>query len=305
MAAASPGSVLDLVRRGAGNASITRAIARDAATTAVPAEITAWFGEEPATNVAIAEWLLRGEKYGFVSFNADFYKRQIVDISEGKDSVTIKTSRKDTGSLAVDPKGKLGMLIVLESQVRGHARRWMADPSGKKIAVQAGDLLRDLKSASVKDAHAGPSADLYQGFDWTGKRGPAQVLEALSDLPKGSYRIGLPFQGEFFPRDRYLAERQKKAKQEAGADGTPAAITEPSMIKFTNKLYTSTWDAAKKNSDGSVGGWDDHATGKTHGGIAELGSATLRQGMAALSAQGITFSAVFADNDNHLHITRD
>ena len=131
------------------------------------------------------------------------------------------------------------------------------------------------------------------------------MLQALRDLPPGNYRIGLPFQGQFFPSERYLATRQAAAIRAAGPDGTPAAITQPSMIRFNNSLYTSTWNPTKPRGGGAVGGYDDTATGRQHGGVAELRSADLRRGIADLATQGIAITAVFADNNNHIHITRD
>jgi len=52
-------------------------------------------------------------------------------------------------------------------------------------------------------------------------------------------------------------------------------------------------------------GNDDTPTGGQHGGVAELRSASLRQGIANLANRGINITAVFADNNNHIHITRD
>ena len=185
-------------------------------------------------------------------------------------------------------------MIILESLLRGHARRWIGDPSQDKTALQAGDLLRNLTDVGFPDPHAGASADLYRDFDWNGANGPAQVLQALGDLPAGNYRIGLPFQGEFFPAERYLATRQAAAIRAAGPGGTPAAITQPSMIKFQNDLYTSTWNPTKTRRDGGLGGYDDTPTGRQHGGVAELRSADLRRGIADLATRGIRITGVFA-----------
>jgi hypothetical protein len=376
MPAPSPDSVLALVQRGAGNASVSRMIARQASeaetqgspaiaphdpgdksedlhalagregglagafggrapvaqptaapTTEtwapvaeaapvqkddkpqVPKEITDWLGEQPSTNATIADWLLRGKGYGFLTFTggaAPFYEQQIRDISRRGTSVNVRTTTGGAqGTLRIDPDARLGVMTILESLLRGHARRWIADPSQKKTALQAGDLLRNLTDVGFPDPHAGASADLYQGFDWSGANGPAQVLQALGDLPAGNYRIGLPFQGQFFPVERYLATRQAAAISAAGTGGTPADITEPSMIKFRSELYTSTWNPNKPRPGGGVGGYDDTPTGGHHRGVAELRSADLRRGIADLAAQGINITAVFADNNNHIHITRD
>jgi hypothetical protein len=384
MRAASPGSVLDLVQRGAGNASVSRMLARQAVpvpeaeqegqgtpvvaphdpgskpedlhdlagspgglagafggkreaapveaapgpdiagpqqTAApteawapdakkdkpqVPKEITDWFGEQPSTNATIADWLLRGKGYGFLKFTSRaLYEQQIRDISLRRTRVTVLTSLEGAqGTIPIDPEGQIGALIIVGSLVRGHARRWIADPSAEKTTAEAGDLLRNLQGLAIPDAHGGASADLYQHFDWDGASGPAQVLQALGDLPSGSYRLGLPFQGQFFPNERYLWTRQAAAIAAAGPNGTPAAITQPSMIKFTNGLYTSTWNPTKPTRRG-VGGYDDTPTGGQHGGVAELRSADLRRGIADLRTRGISITAVFADNDNHIHITRD
>ena len=271
----------------------------------VPPEITSWFGEQPSTNSTIADWLLRGKGHGFLTFTSRaLYEQQVVDISQRRTRVTVLTSLAGRqGTIQIDPDGQIGALVILESLVRGHARRWIADPSAKKTVAEAGDLLRNLQGLSIPDAHGGASADLYQGFDWDGATGPAQVLQALGDLPSGTYRIGLPFQGQFFPPERYLATRQAAAIRAAGPGGTPAAITQPSMIKFRNALYTSTWNPTKPRAGGAVGGYDDTPTGGTHGGVAELRSADLRRGIADLATRGITITA-FADNDNHIHITR-
>jgi hypothetical protein len=52
------------------------------------------------------------------------------------------------------------------------------------------------------------------------------------------------------------------------------------MIKFRNGLYTSVWNPTKQRRDGGVGGYDDTPTDGQHRGVAELGSADLRTGIA-------------------------
>ena len=49
------------------------------------------------------------------------------------------------GTIRIDPDGQIGVLIILESLVRGHARRWIGDTSANKTAAEAGDLLRTLQ----------------------------------------------------------------------------------------------------------------------------------------------------------------
>ena len=117
-----------------------------------------------------------------------------------------------------------------------------------------------------------------------------QVEEALRALPADSYGIGLPFQGEFFPKDEWLDERKKVAEAAAGEGGTPAAITQASLQKWVGTRYTATF------ADGK---WVD---AKTSGqAIDRLKSATLKAAITELNGKGYKIY-VFPDNDNHIHI---
>ena len=166
-----------------------------------------------------------------------------------------------------------------------------ANPAQPKSPVQTGDLIRDL-TTSIGDAHAsGASADLFSGFDWDGSRGPAQVIEVLQDLPKGTYTIGLPMQGQFFPADEYL-DRTQKTTLAQGAARTPDSI-----VYYSTRLWRSTYDA----SGGPKYPWkDERLDGLV---VTRLKSAALKSAITALAGSGTTLN-VMPDQNDHIHITR-
>ena len=114
----------------------------------------------------------------------------------------------------------------------------------------------------------------------------------LHDLPKGSYGIGLPFQGQFFPAGLRLERRMSAAVAKAGDDGVPEAITTPSLERWTTNTYTATWNAEKHAWDTTVAG--DQA-------VSHLRSNDLRKAIADLNKDGYSIY-VFPDNDSHIHI---
>lgn len=259
-------------------------------------ELVRWAAVKPSTNKDMAVWLLDGEKHGFVKF-WPFYHRQLEDIAAEKDTLemyvhrdkdTSKTERRSfkTGGAA------LPVLTFLVALTRARADRWLADTSQDKTFVEAGELIRKLP----KDAHdTGKSADLFPHFDWNGANGPAQVIEVLDALPAGTYLIGLPMQGQFFPKSEYLASRQEKSIADAGPGGTPADITQPSLIYWRDQFYTSKYDAAK----GAKYPWTD--TGGGSGVATRLRSAALKADLGTLAGKG-TKITVFPDYDNHIHV---
>jgi hypothetical protein len=245
-----------------------------AAPPAVDKAVTDWRGRALATNAEYAQWVLDGEGLGFVTFTAHMgAKAQMTDLAAGK-----KVSGVDPGQAAV-----LGGLFTIHALVDARVGRWVADPTKDKAPLMVGSFIRT-------DGHRGQAIDL-NGLDFAGAGGPAQVAALLQDLPKGSYGIGLPFQGQFFPADQQLKARMAAAEAKAG-DGTPAAITSPSLERFTTNTYTATWNADKHTWDTAVAG--DQAVG-------HLRSADLRKAIGDLNKAGYSIY-VFPDNDNHIHV---
>ncbi len=264
---------------------------------AVDAQITAWLAESPSGTAAVAGWLLAAQRLGFLTMSSNFYQQQLVDLHAGSPTIRVLVSLK--GEVGRVPVAKdLPALTILAGLVKARAQRWVASPTGKKDPVQCGDLFRNLQDVGIPDAHRAASTDLFAGFNWTGPDGPKQVMQVLSDLPKGSYRIGLPFQGEFFPSEDYLANRQQMHVAAAGPGGTPKDITQPMLVRFTTQTYTSRWAGAPPKYP-----WKDAPAGAVDL-VTRLRSAALRERIATLRGQG-TSIGVFPDNDNHIHVTRD
>jgi hypothetical protein len=253
--------------------------------------VTTWLAQQPASSQDIAQWLLDGETHGFITFRPD-QRPQIADLAAGKSEVTVRAGDgTTTASHKVNTSKALGVLTILEGLTRGRATRWTADTSKPKSAVETGDLIRNLKT-KITDAHAGgASADLFSSFEWTAAKGPAQVIQVLQDLPPGTYTIGLPMQGDFFPKDEWLANTQTAALAQ-GATETP-----PSLIYWQTVFWKSTYDPG---GDPKYP-WKDTPAGGTV--VGRLKSAALKAAIAGLASKGTTLH-VMPDYDRHIHITR-
>jgi hypothetical protein len=227
-----------------------------------------WTAKAPATNAEYAQWIIDGVAHGFVIWSPGMgAQKQMEDLAAGK---TVKGT--DPAKPAI-----LGSLKTIKSLVGARVTKWRGDETKPKDPLSVGSFLRGA------GAHGGRAIDI-NGFDWTGTNGPAQVEEALRALPAGSYGIGLPFQGQFFPKDEWLDERKK------AAGDPPADITQPSLQKFVGTRYTSAY------KDGE---WHDAKAGGQA--IDRLKSSTLKAAIAELNGKGYTIY-VFPDNNNHIHI---
>jgi hypothetical protein len=238
--------------------------------------------EELTTNAAHAQFILDADAKGFVHWTVAASKGQVESLAQG-----MKTEEADPLQKKI-----LGGLKIIHDLIAQKARKWIGDPTKPKETVAVGSFLRS------KDAHGtGRMIDINE-FDWVGKDGPVQVAAALAALTPGSYGIGLPFQGEFFPRNEWFVTRATKAKADAKG-GDPAPIAVPSLVKWTTHLYTATWNRRKTEGTKDKPGWDmTRATGRA---VDYLKSESLKKEIANLNKRGYTIY-VFPDNDNHIHI---
>jgi hypothetical protein len=227
-----------------------------------------WAARSPGTNAEYAQWIIDGVGLGFVIWSPGMgAQKQMEDLAASK---TVKGT--DPSKPAI-----ISGLKTIKTLVGARVTKWRADETKPKDPLSVGSFIRG------PGGHDGRSIDI-NGFDWTGTNGPAQVEEALRALPAGSYGIGLPFQGQFFPKDEWLDERKK------AAGDPPADITQPSLQKFVGTRYTSTY---------KDGAWEDKKAGGQA--IDRLKSATLKAAIAELNGKGYTIY-VFPDNNNHIHI---
>jgi hypothetical protein len=176
---------------------------RAGAVSSTPDPVGAWAAKAPATNAEYAQWVIDGVPLGFVVWSPGMgAQKQMEDLAAGK---TVKGT--DPAKPAI-----LGSLQTIKALVGARVTKWRGDETKPKDPLSVGSFLRG------PGAHGGRAIDI-NGFDWTGANGPAQVEEALRALPAGSYGIGLPFQGQFFPKDEWLDERKKAATTAAGELG--------------------------------------------------------------------------------------
>src|SRR5690348_13484404 len=69
-ARSTPAELVAQLQRTAGNARVSRLLARTPSP-AVPADVATWLADHPTANDKVAAWLLAGEKLGFITFRAD------------------------------------------------------------------------------------------------------------------------------------------------------------------------------------------------------------------------------------------
>jgi hypothetical protein len=233
-----------------------------------------WLSSKPATNQAYAQWVVDGVTTGFVVWTGSDSEAQMKKLA----------ANEKAGS--ADPKQTeiLGALKTIRALVAGKAEKWKGDKTKPKETVGVGSFIR-------RDGgpHDGRAIDV-NGLDWAGTKGPGQVEEALRALPAGSYGIGLPFQGQFFPKDEWLKERQDAAVAAAGAGGTPAPITQPSLEKWVGTRFTAVFKDGKWQKTPTTGQAFDR-----------LRSSTLKAAITELNGKGYKIY-VFPDNDRHIHI---
>ena len=283
LAQAEPGAPIpaDVVRLEGGEA---------APASTVPDDIAKWQARKPATNLEYAQWILDAEAHGFVKFlNPKRSKVQIESLRDGKPVV------------GADPADQeiIGGLVISHALIAERATRWAADTSKPKEPFQMGDYIRKEKGGHS----TGERVDIG-GFDWTGSKGPDQIVTALKALPPDKYGIGLPFQGEFFPRDQWFNPQAKQAVADAEkANKTTAEITTPLLTKGSTLKVTGTWD--KNDVETIPQNWDVPPGWKLKSGggsaVGALKSATLKKGIKDLNAAGYDIY-VFPDNESHLHV---
>jgi hypothetical protein len=256
----------------------------------VPKDISDWQARKPATNPEYAQWILDGEAHGFVKFkDVNRSKKQLESLRDGK-----KVVGADPAATEI-----LGGLVISHALIAERATRWAGDTTQPKVPFEMGDYIRRESGGHS----TGERVDI-SGFDWSGSKGPGQVLAALQALPQDKYGIGLPFQGEFFPRDQWFNPQAKQAVADAEAAGkTTADVTTPLLTKGSTLKVTGTWD--KNDVDKIPQNWDVPPGWKLKSGggsaVGALKSAALKKGIKDLNAAGYDIY-VFPDNENHLHV---
>ena len=239
--------------------------------------------ESASTPKDRAKWLLKAADCGFVTFNTDKAKQNLLDIQEEKKVESL------------DPKAagyEIPILPVEVGLVKKNVQRWVdADGKGDKQSIEFGSMIR-----TSGDHAKGQAIDINK-LDMTASVEAAiQILEDLDKTIYTSYGLGFPFQGEFFDPDDEMATKKTAAEQAAGKDGKTASITD-AIKKFTSHLYQTT---GTKSDDGNWK-WSTPVIQEAGGAYKRLKSQSLKDKLATRRKDGLTFM-IFPDNDNHLHI---
>src|SRR2546425_4918076 len=290
--------VVRSLQRLAGNGAVTAwlgqvSLQRDAAGTAVKPPTTATPSATPAadpaaaakalvadadslkTNSGTATWLLKAHDLGFITFTEGM---------KTQDNLENLRDGKKVGS--ADPKDTtiFGGLATMHSLALARINRWIPDPTKPKDPIQLGSFIRTGTNAGP---HGKASAiDINQG-DFDGSAD--DVIAILQDLPTGSYGLGMPFQGDFFPADKNL-DKMEAAEKAKPAPGDVSG----GLVKFTAHTYKATYDAKAK------------AYGEAEMDTAGAGHTPLKRGAPKTQLQGTQTAGstlmIFSHNDNHLHL---
>jgi hypothetical protein len=264
----------------AGNRAVARQVESATATVAAagPADDAKKLAETaPSTNVELAEWILKADAQGFVSWEFSETATQMKTLSEGK-----KVGSVDPTRAAI-----FDGLRIAHDLVKGAVDRWIPKPAEPKPTVTLGSFIRS------SGGHATGEMIDINDLRFTGAEGPDDVLTALGSLQAGSYGIGLPFQGEFFPAELELSAREKAEEASATAEKRdPAPITE-ALTLDTTRVSSAAYDKAKKEWVVTKGVKPE---AESH-----LKSDELKKGLGELRTKGYSIY-VFPDRPNHIHI---
>lgn len=198
--------------------------------------------------------------------NADIEKTDdgtTIKVSKGKNSLSLRLNNEKTKvTLTIDGSKKNEFIVKIANDVKGIYR---ADSHSLGQAIDINDL----------------------DFQGTSDR----VIQVLEDLPPGSYGIGLPFQGEFFPLENEIEHQKQKEKEKS------IKITN-CLQKFTTWLYAAEWDETNKNWKVST---DKDSMNKAY---SLMKSEILKNKINKINTEKKVSLIIFPDNDNHMHLDK-
>jgi hypothetical protein len=301
----NPQSILQLQRR-YGNAAVNRIISQTSRrspdvmlATGPTAVESAFIGETLSTNVEYADWILRAHALGFVKFpkpkSGKKAKASKAKFVTAKDN--LEELKKGKKVAAADPSGTaiLHSLFLMHDIVTHKINGWIAAGApATKPTVTFGSYLTWKSGKARGGAHGSGSAVDIVGMETT--RTVDKVIEIIDSLPiEASYRLGMPFEGDFFdPKDNI----ENREKVEA-AKTTPGPIKDALEIEKAG-IRKSTWNSTTKKWKRS----------KEKGGVAwtKLISPSLKvrilKARKEFQTKGFRLM-VFPDAPGHLHARRE
>jgi hypothetical protein len=240
-------------------------------------EAKALLAETPKTTPEHAAWLLKAGDLGFATFNPKY--------KPDDDLRSLKDGKKVKG---IDPAGDVDAVLTMHDLVKGVVTRWLADPKAAKAPVTLGSFLR-----TGKDPHAGHAIDVNDLGFTTSVEG---VIRVLGDLSPGTYGIGLPFQGDFFPPASELGAKKAAAEKAATEKKVDPAAVSNALVLWAAPTYKASWDATAK-------AWAKEEVDAYGAAFTLLKSKQLRDTFAEMRKNGFSF-VIFPDNPEHIHIDR-
>ena len=185
--------------------------------------IADWMAESPATNAGYAQWIVDGVTHGFVVWTGKDSKKQMEKLA----------ANEKVGSTEPSKATVLGALNIIRTLISFNTSKYSSYNTKPNQTLCVHSFIRGASP------HDGRAIDINQ-LDWTGANGPVQVEEALRALPEGAYGIGLPFQGQFFPKAEWLDERKRMLP-----NIHPPTSPSSSLQKCLFTRYTSSYNYFK------------------------------------------------------------
>ena len=162
--------------------------------------------DEPATPVERAKWLLSAACYDFVAFNPNYPAKQ-----------NLEAIRDEKKVEELDPQAKdydVPILAVQVGLVKKNIQQWLDAKGAKdKVNIVFGSMIRDESGHGI-----GSAVDINNLTMVNSVEATLQILSNLDKAICNAYKLGFPFQGQFFDPEDEIEAKQKKAEKEAGED---------------------------------------------------------------------------------------
>jgi hypothetical protein len=243
-----------------------------------------------------AEWILKAYHHGFVQFSnsglADLER-----LAAGEQAGYISSHEDDV---------EAPILRIMCQLVGAPIARWIDGGTvGPKPTLTIGSFAtwwnKSQRGQARGGSHGNGRAIDLNDLGFTGNT--SGVDQVLRDLPRGTYGLGVPFQGDYLDAAdkldnmKEVAEAQNPVPAQAQVQGSQIQVGEGLKVHKSG-VFTSA--AALEVRDGQPA-WD--WTDTLVGGNAEdfLVSKTLQDAIDEMRANGSSVY-VFPDYNNHLHI---
>ncbi len=239
----------------------------------------------PGTNKAYAEWILKAKDLEFVTFCYASPQINLDAIIKGE-----KIGKVDSSKAEIIPA--LNLIHTLASK---RIQKWI-DKGGDKPLLNVSSIIRP----EGQGLHTSGRAVDITGFDFASEKSANDIIEVLDSLEKGTYEIGLPFQGPFFD----LAEKITTEDLQKLVSEKQKSDKEAEVIELDGRLILRFPGYYKVRYDGTDSPCElKNAKQRDYKGPAynRLKNADLVRKIEQMEKNGFTLT-IIPDNNGHIHV---